>query len=83
MDRDPKQFVKNSSNDNITSISNGDEGGREEDDPLSLKDASITFIGIILAFMAVLIPSASVLLERPLFQKDGVISNQGDNKNGY
>ena len=71
MDINPKQFTKSVSK-NESLVLNRDEFGTDDDDPLSIKDASSTLIGIILAFMTLFLPAISVFLERPLLQKTGV-----------
>ena len=83
MDINPKQFVKSNSNNRTPSQFKKDYFGREDDDPLSIRDASISFIGILLAMVTVLLPSIGVLLERPSLQNSGVISNQIIDKDGY
>ena len=82
MDLNPKQFVKVNSKE-VSLISNRDELVRDDDDPLSIKDASSTFIGIILAILTVLLPMISVLLERPFIPKNRVTHNQMVKKDGY
>ena len=54
----------------------------DDDDPLSIKSLSLTFLGIIIAFLAILLPSVSVLLERPLSKSNEIISNQSIKKDG-
>ena len=83
MDINPKQFANNTSKYEPSFIFNGGEFGKEDDDPLSIKDVSSTLIGIILAFMTLFLPAISVFLERPFLQKTGVIYNQMVNKDGY
>ena len=83
MDINPKQFTKNTSKDESPFISNRGEFGKDDDDPLSIKDVSSTVIGIILAVMTLFLPAISVFLERPFLQKTGVIHNQMVNKDGY
>ena len=82
MDTNPKQFAKNISKDLSSFISNRDDFGNDDDDPLSIKDASSTVIGFILAFMTLFLPVISVLLERPFLQKNGDY-NQLIIKDGY
>ena len=76
MDINPKQFEK--SNDVIESSTTKDMEGisKEDDDPLSLKDSSLTFLGIVLAALTILLPSFGVLLERPNLPENGVISTK-------
>ena len=55
---------------------------RDEDEPLSIKSLSITFVGITIAFLIVLIPSISVLIDKPISQENEIISNQSLKKDG-
>ena len=82
MDINPKQFTKNISKDESLFISNRDEFGKDDDDPLSIKDISSTIIGFILAVMTLFLPAISVFFERPSLQKTGFYSEMV-NKNGY
>ena len=83
MDTNPKQFSNNFSKDESPFISNRDEFGKEDDDPLSIKGTSISILGLLLAAMTIVLPTISVFLERPLLQDYGVISNQRLKKDGY
>jgi len=83
METNPKQFVNNNSKKDSPVLSKTDELGRDDDDPLSIKEASFTFLGILIALLTVLLPAVSVLLERPSLQKNGVTSNFIINKDGY
>ena len=83
MDINPKQFAKNISKDESPFVSNRGEFGKDDDDPLSIKDASATVIGIILAVMTLLLPAISVFLERPFLQRNKVNHNELVNKDGY
>tara|TARA_Y100000589_G_C27197689_1_gene647732 strand:- start:6978 stop:7229 length:252 start_codon:yes stop_codon:yes gene_type:complete len=83
MDINPKQFLNSKPKDNSTFVSIKDEIGRDDDDPLSIRDASQTILGIILAIFTVMLPAMGVLLERPMFQKSGIIYNQMVKENGY
>ena len=82
MDINPKQFANNISKDESPFISNRDEFGKEDDDPLSIKDASSTLIGFILAVMTLFLPSISVFFERPFPMSTGLY-NEMVNKDGY
>jgi len=55
---------------------------KDDDDPLSMGNLSFTFLGIIIAFLTILLPSVSVLLGRPLSQSKEIISNHSINKDG-
>ena len=82
MDINPKQFAKNISKDESPLIANRDEFGIDDDDPLSIKDASYTLIGFILAVMTLFLPAISVFFERPFPPRTGFY-NDMVNKDGY
>ena len=83
IDTIPKQSAKREADQSLFPFSNKEEKGREDEDPLSLLDASITIIGIILAILTISLPAISVLLERPLPQNKGAEINQFLKKDGY
>ena len=83
IDTIPKQSAKRETDQSLSPISNKEEKGREDEDPLSLLDASITILGIILAILTISLPAISVLLERPLPQNKGAEINQFLKKDGY
>ena len=83
MDINPRLFAKSNSNDESQLLTNREEFANDDDDPLSIKDASITFIGIILAFMTMFLPAISVFFERPFLLRNGVINNESVKKDGY
>ena len=83
IDTIPKQSAKKETDQSLFPVSNKEEKGREDEDPLSLLDASITILGIILAILTISLPAISVLLERPLPQNKGVEINQFLKKDGY
>ena len=83
MDRNPKQFV-NQNKDNESHVpSAADDYEREKDDPLSIKNSSFTLIGLILAAFTILLPSISILLERPLLEDNEIGNYQLLEKDGY
>ena len=81
MDINPKQFANNFSKES-SFISNREEFGKEDDDPLSIKDLSSTLIGFILAAMTLFLPTISVFFERPFLPRTGMY-NEMVNKDGY
>ena len=83
IDTIPKQSAKRETDQSLSPVSNKEEKGREDEDPLSLLDASITILGIILAILTISLPAISVLLERPLPQNKGAEINQFFKKDGY
>ena len=82
MDINPKQFANNISKEESPFIAKRDEFGRDDDDPLSIKDVSSNLIGFILAVMTLFLPVISVFLERPFLPRTGFY-NEMVNKNGY
>tara|TARA_Y100000589_G_scaffold287772_1_gene288768 strand:+ start:172 stop:420 length:249 start_codon:yes stop_codon:yes gene_type:complete len=82
MDINPKQFSNNISKEQSPFLSNRDEFGKDDDDPLSIKDASSTLIGFILAVMTLFLPIISVFLERPSIPRTSFHFKM-ENKNGY
>ena len=83
IDTIPKQSAKRETDQSLFPVSNKEEKGREDEDPLSLLDASITILGILLAILTISLPAISVLLERPLPQDKGAEINQFLKKDGY
>ena len=83
MDTIPKKFVESGLSKETSFISIRDEGGREDDDPLSIRQSSVTIFGFFLAIMTFLLPAVSVFLDRPLLLKNGVNSNIIIDKDGY
>ena len=81
MDINPKQFANSISKESPL-ISNRDEFGKEDDDPLSIKDLSYTLIGFILAVMTLFLPAIGVFLERPSLHRTESF-NEMVNKDGY
>ena len=55
---------------------------RDDDDPFSIRSLSITSLGIIFAFLTLLLPSISILIGRPFSQDNEVIFNQDFKKDG-
>ena len=55
---------------------------KDDDDPLSIRSLSITFLGIIIASLTLLLPSISVLLGRPFPQGNEIIFNHSIPKDG-
>ena len=76
------QFVENKISENPSLISISSELGRDDDDPLSFGSLSVSFLGVILALLTVLLPSIGILLGRPLSQGNRVNSFQLIKKDG-
>ena len=70
-----KQFVEGNLSENSYFISISSELVRDDDDdPLSVRRLSISFLGIIIASLTILLPSISILLGRPLSQGNEITS---------
>ena len=83
IDTSSKHSVKRETDQDFLPISNKDDKGRDDEDPLSFTDVSITIFGIILAILTISMPLISVLLERPLPQDKGIEVNQFFKQDGY
>ena len=55
---------------------------RDDDDPLSIRSLSIKSLGIIFAFLTILLPSISILIGRPLSKGNEIIHNHDFKKDG-
>ncbi len=69
-----KQFVKSNLSEKSSLITISSELEKDEDDPLSMRSLSISFFGIIIASLTILLPSISILLGRPLSQGNEITS---------
>ena len=70
-----KQFVKSKLSENSSLITISSELKRDDDeDPLSMRSLKVSFIGTMIASLAILLPSISILLGRPLSQENGINS---------
>jgi len=77
-----KHFIKSQLSEESPIRSAQSDFEKEDDDPLSIGSLSITFLGIILAFLTILLPSISILIGRPLSQGKEIIHNQDFKKDG-
>jgi len=77
-----KHFIKSKSRENSSLDTAQSDFERDDDDPLSIRSLSITFLGIIFAFLTFLLPSISILIGRPLSQGNEVIFNHDFKKDG-
>ncbi len=66
--------MKSKLSENSSLITISSELERDDDDPLSFRSLSISFLGIIIAILTILLPSISVLLGRPLSEGNEVNS---------
>ena len=69
-----KQFVEVKLSENSSFITISSELERDDDDPLKMRRLSVSVMGLIVAFLTVLLPSISVLLGRPLSQGNEINS---------
>ena len=78
-----KQVVKSKLSEKSSLITISSELEKDDDDPLSIRSLSISFFGIIIAFLTFLLPSISILLCRPLSQGNEITSYNLIKKDGY
>ena len=69
-----KQFIQSKSSEESSYGSARSDFERDDDDPLSIRSFSISFLGIIIASMTILLPSLGILLGRPLSQGNEITS---------
>ena len=77
-----KQFIESKSSEESSLGSARSDSERDYDDPLSIRSLSITSLGIIVAFLTILLPSISILIGRPLSQDKEIIQNYDFKKDG-
>ena len=77
-----KQFIQSKSREESSLGSAQSDFERDDDDPLSIRSFSITSLGIIFAFLTILLPSISILIGRPLSQGNEIIHNHDFKKDG-
>ena len=62
-----KHFIKSKLSEGSSLDSTESDFERDDDDdPLSIRSLSISFLGIAISFLTILLPSISILLARPL-----------------
>ena len=69
-----KQFIQSKSSEESSQGSARSDFERDDDDPLSMRSLSISFLGVIIAFLTILLPSICILLGRPLSQGNEITS---------
>ena len=69
-----KQFVEGKLSENSSLITISSELEKDDDEPLSIRSLSISFLGILIASLTILLPSISILLGRPLSQGNEITS---------
>ena len=77
-----KHFIRSKFSEESSNDSDKSDFERDDDDPLSIRSLSITSLGIIFAFLTILLPSISILIGRPLTQVNEVILNHDLKKDG-
>ena len=77
-----KQFIQSKSSEESSQVSARSDFERDDDDPLSIRSLSMTSLGIIFAFLTILLPSMSILIGRPLSQGKEIIHNHDFKKDG-
>ena len=77
-----KQFIQSKLSEESSLDSARSDFERDDDDPLSMRSLSVTYLGIIFAFLTILLPSISILIGRPLSQGNEIIHNQDFKKDG-
>ena len=77
-----KDFIKSKLREEPSLGSAQGDFERDDDDPLSIRRLSLTSLGIIFAFLTILLPSISILIGRPFSQGNEVIFNQNLKKDG-
>ena len=77
-----KQFIQSKSSEESSHGSARNDFERDDDDPLSIRSLSITSLGIIFAFLTILLPSISILIGRPLSKGSEIIHNYDFKKDG-
>ena len=78
-----KQFVKSNLSEESSLITVSSELERDDDDePSSMRSLSISFLGILIASLAILLPSISIFLGRPFSQGNEITSYHLIKKDG-
>ena len=77
-----QQFVKSKSSEKSSFTNVASELNNDDEDPLSIRSFSSTFLGIMMAFLVILLPLISVLLGRPLSHRNEINTNQSIKQDG-
>ena len=77
-----KHFINSKLSEESSLNSSQSDFERDDDDPLSMRSLSISFLGIILALLTFLLPSISILIGRPFSKGNEVIFNHNFKKDG-
>ena len=77
-----QQFIKSKLSEKSSLINISSELESDEEEPLSIRSLSSTILGIMMAFLVILLPLISVLLGRPLSHGNEININQSIKKDG-
>ena len=77
-----KQFIQSKSSEEFSHDSARSDFEKDDDDPLSIRQFSLTSLGIIFAFLTFVLPSISIFIGRPLSSGNEVIFNKDLKKDG-
>ena len=77
-----KQFVEGKLSEDSSLVTISSKLERDDDDPLRIRKLSMSFLGIIIASLTILLPSISILLARPLSQGNEITSFHLSKKDG-
>jgi len=78
-----EQFIQSKSSEESSHGSARSDFEIDDDDPLSIRSLSITSLGIIFAFLTILLPSIIILIGRTLSQGNEIIHNHDFKKDGH
>ncbi|MBO6970806.1 MAG: hypothetical protein JJ840_04145 [Prochlorococcus marinus CUG1431] len=77
-----KHFTKSKLGEDSSLASASIDFEKDDDDPLSIRQFSLTSLGIIFAFLTFVLPSISIFIGRPLSSGNEVIFNKDLKKDG-
>ena len=78
----PKHFIESKLSEESSLETALSDFESDDDDPLSIRSISITYLGIIFALLTFLLPSISIFVGRSSPQGDEVIINHDFKKDG-
>ena len=77
-----KRFIKSKSSEESSIDPIKSDFEKDDDDPLSIRSLSITFLGIIFALLTFLLPSIGILIGRPFSKGNEVTYSRDFKKDG-
>ena len=77
-----KHFVKSKLGEEFSLDTFSGDFEIDDDDPLSIRSVSITFLGIVIVLLTIFLPTISVLLGRPLSKGNELFLNHSIKKDG-